>query len=451
MPTKAEPDTIGGVEQLTPDNPPPSVDDRSVPQFDEAHEAKQRAATIGERRRSFFSDSADEAPARPRPARPPKPAGKPAQKNAPQATDEGAADHRRVLFTDYMTEEEVGEHAERLVEELDEGEGTEPAEPEEAAGEPAEAETEAGEPQPEAQPGAQEIEFRNADGMRYRVRRPDGKYSDLSALSGHHIEVPFNGEYRAVPADKVPNLLGLGLLYSQKSQAIRQAEEQIEQERYRLHQAAQQLQQERDEIDRYWSDPEYRALVEREREYMETPEGRAQAERRRNERLQEQIAERDRREARDLVYNQQIAPAFEQLVKENPLVKPEKIGKLLKAAMAEFGHRDLELRRTERGWVPVNWPAWNRFQKLLREDWPAEVRAEQAELAELVGKQKKQSDDEVRKAKAEAEAAMTKAELARNAAASKVPSTPGLAPSRERPRQRITTIQQGRAWLRGED
>lgn len=49
MPKKAQaPDgaAVGGVELLTPDNPPPAVDDASVPLFNEAHEAKKSGETL---------------------------------------------------------------------------------------------------------------------------------------------------------------------------------------------------------------------------------------------------------------------------------------------------------------------------------------------------------------------------------------------------------------------
>jgi hypothetical protein len=378
------------IPELTEENPPPSVDDPTVPLFEEETEAPP---TPDERRTEFFGDT------EPEPAEFIEPAEEPVETPEPETE----------ITEDEPPVAEVSDAAKPL------------------------------EPEKEVEPAPAE-DYRNAAGVRYRFREGE----ETKALPENSaIELFYNGEYRDIPADKVPTLLAHGLIYSDKSQQISEQAERMKQYEAYVNDEAQKVAEHLKDLERLSSDPDYRDRFIEETDKLRTPEGQLEISERRRQQSDTQITNFQLMQQRQMVTKGQVEPAVAAAMEGNELVDKGYAGFLLNSLLAELPERSLELGWDGVQWVPKHRPAWNRFQEILRRDLPAAVKAEQTRLEGLLSTK----DQELEVAEAEKEAATTKAELARNAAASKVPSTAGLPESRSQPRKRIKTVQAGRKWL----
>lgn len=442
----------------TPQVPAPEVDETSVPQFDEEHEAKAKAHSLAERRRDFFGDDAPPKVEKRTPA--PKGA-KPAGKKTP-AQPESGPDEKPVAaeFLGYMSEEEVGEHAERLVGELD-AEAPE-GEPASGAPEPEPGTAEA-EGEPEGEPSAEAVQdFKNPDGIKYRFRGPDGKFQDvLSAHKGVVYEHVFDGDRKEIPVEKIPNYVSAGLLYHRHIQQIKHDQARLQQHAQQLQDYEANLAEMYEDVERFKRDPEYRERVVHELEQGDTPEARLEEERQRRAELEQQLQAGTEHQqiamAAQAVEHNMIAPVVQNLVKQAPHVPEEDIRDMLEARLGRFTPGDLKLRPYNGRWVPVNPVAWNEFERVLREELPQRVYAAQRHREQRFGPPRASTNgaDTQRRQEAEQEAAITKAELARNAAARRVPSRAGLPATREPVRRPISVnpetgrkdVKVGRQWL----
>lgn len=421
------------VEVLTPDNPPPAADDPSVPQFAEDAGGKGKVLSFAERRRAFFNDLEDSTVGEvtddePDEVAAPEPSKQPVKARLATLGEKvaAAAEPTAAELVEQATADAVGD-------DTGEGGGTG-------------AETPAAETQ-----GSDAQEFRTADGLRYRAIGPKGELFDpLSEFSGHNLEVFFDGKWHGVPVEKLPAYLGNALLFNRQQKTLAESRQQLQQREA-------QLAEREAEIDRFFSDAEYRRAVEAELDKLQTPEGQLELREQELRQERQQRQGRELQEATQVVQTHVVEPVLAQLVKDNPLVGENMIGAMYASALTRFPPGALKVVRQRDGFYPVNPTAWAEFTRLLQEELPAGVAAEQQRLAALAtpknGDEPKQQgkpskeDVAARKSKADQEAALVRGELAKNRVATRTSQSAGLPPNREKPKQRITTIQGAKKWL----
>jgi hypothetical protein len=402
------------IEPLSPDNPPPDIDDASVP----LHAPdKAEGKSFADIRRAFFEDdNAHFAEA------------------AVEVEGEGAAPE--------------GAEPVKAIAQLDPNKGGEPTAAEliEAGEQDLGVEPEAGQPPADPAPTADTQEFRTQDGLRYRLVGQDGAVRDpLAELQGASIEVFHDGAYRKIPVEKLPVYLNNALLFNKAQGSLAQA-------RQTLQQREEELVRRESDVERFFSDPDYRAKVESELERLASPEGQLEQTQEQLQQYRQRDEQTEQTQAAQMVQTQVVVPVVGRLAEQNPLVSQGVIEAMLGAAVGQFPPGALKLSRTrDGGWSPVNPAAWGRFTQILKADLPAAVAAEQQRLAGLKGTPKDDTGVAARKSQAAQEAETVRKELRVNRTAQRMPQSQGLPPNRERPREPITTIQQGRRWLNSDD
>lgn len=290
-------------------------------------------------------------------------------------------------------------------------------------------------------------EFRTPDGYRYRLVGADGKPRDvLAELKGTSLEVFADGEFRKIPIEKLPVVVNNAVLFNKQQGALAQAKQS-------LSEREQAIVDREAEVERFFSDPEYRARVERELEEAASPEGQLKIKDQQVQEARNEVAIRDMQEAQVLVNDNIVSPVLNAIAEHHPLVSTAVIESFYSAAMMEFQPGDLKLvKGRDDQFKPVNPRHWQRLSHILQHDLPAKVAAEQQRLAGLGVKQGQNPKDDVasRKTKAAAGAKVVREELRVNRTAQRLPHSAGLRPNRDKPRPAITTIQQGRKWLNGD-
>ncbi len=427
------------LEMLSDQNPPPSLDDASVPIHEEPkapERAKPKEPSFIERRRAFFDDLADE----------PDPLSQATGAAEPEAPSAPGRDPARERLDRLMTPEAESPTAASLLEE----EAREPA-----VTKPADQATE----KPAEKPAEKAPEeFRTADGLRYRGRSADGTLVDpLSSLGGLTIEVYEDGQWREIPAERVPHALQQAMRFNREQHELAAARAALAERQRELEAATQALAREYADLERYRRDPDYRARVDQELERLGTAEGQVEELQRQVRELRTQLQSRtehdDTRVAAELVATQVVAPALEALAKAHPALEWDDIQTIYAAGLAQFPPGSLKMQRGQDGrFYPLNPTAWQAFEQFLKADLPARVQAKARRLAERIGTPQSPKDSvAARQTRADKEAATVRAELARNQAASRHTQGAGLPPGREAPRRPIRTIQDGRKWLQDEE
>jgi len=431
---------------LEPNNPPPDIDNPAIPLADPVADAKASSANIHDAKRDFFADASDDEPPA-TPHTPPKPteAAPPAKDEPAVATPkEGDKDDDDDLIPQpdddaipaedqQIIDEWNEEKAERARQALDKAKKTE---------------DKTDDTKPPEEPAADDAatEFKTDAGLTYKVTTSDGKTVDL-AQKDAKLVLNFNGKETEVDVSKIPDLVSMGLSSGTKNLQVKHQLGQLTQEAQRLQRVSAELEAREGDINRFWTDPDYRAAVEKNMEEANRPENRVAMAEAKTARVEQEAVHKESVNYANWYESTHVGPKLEQLSAAHPGVPPDVIQDKYNVVLAQFGETELAVTRQGNQFVASSPQAWARFQSMLDHDLPAMIAKVDSDIKATMNGSTEAAELEAKKAKAEAEAANTKAELLRNKAADRQPKSSGLPPNREKPAPKIKTYQDGKKWL----